>query len=55
VLRRVGDERLDAVARQEELVALVRLGRMHGDLGWRQPENQPSAPDIDVRQAEDVS
>src|SRR5207247_6504549 len=46
---------LDVVAHQIELVHAVLAGRMHGDFGRRQPEDQPSAAHIDVREREHVA
>jgi hypothetical protein len=42
------DEDLDVFAHQIELVNVVLLRRMHGHLGWRQPEDQPAIADVDV-------
>jgi hypothetical protein len=34
---------------------VVLIGRMHGHFSWRQSEDEPSAPDIDVRKMQDVT
>src|SRR5262249_26915802 len=47
LLLHFGDERLDVVAHQEELVYVVLVGRMHCYLGWRQREDQPAMTCID--------
>src|SRR5437867_7958830 len=49
------DERADVVDEEEELVAAVLLGGMHGDLGGRQAEDEPTAADVDLRQTEDIT
>lgn len=45
----VGDQGVDVVAHQEELVFLVLVGRVHGDFGWRQREDQPPMTGVDLR------
>jgi len=35
--------------------ALVALSRMHGELGGRHPEDQPSVADVDGSEPEDVA
>jgi len=49
------DERPDVVAHQVELVHVVLLARVHGDLRRGQPEDQPSAADVEVREADHVA
>src|SRR5262245_38639271 len=48
------DKQLDVVAHQVKLMHIVRIGRMHGDLGRWEAEDQPAAADIDARQFEHV-
>jgi hypothetical protein len=36
-------------------VNIVVIGRMHGNLAWRQLEYQPAATDFDMRNFQDVS
>jgi hypothetical protein len=48
-LLHAGDEGADALAEEVELVQVVSIGRMDGNLGRRQTEDQPAASGIDVR------
>ena len=50
----VGDQRVDVVAHQVDLVPAVVLGRMHGDLRRRETEDEPAVADVDVGQLDDV-
>jgi hypothetical protein len=45
---------LEVVAHQVQLVAGLFLGRVHGDLGRWQPEDQPAATRVDAREPERV-
>jgi hypothetical protein len=48
VLLHLGNESLDVVAHQVELVDVVPFGGMYGNFGWRQSKDQPAAADVDV-------
>src|SRR5689334_24942175 len=46
---------VDVVAHQIELVELLVLGRVHGELGGRGGEDQPAAADVHRRKAQYVA
>src|SRR4051812_40053916 len=53
--RQLRDRGLDVVAHQAELVpGRPGIGRVDRHLARRQPEDQPAAAGVDVREAEDV-
>ena len=49
------DKLFDISNHQVELVLSTRLGRMKRDLGWREAEDEPTATNIDVREAQDIA
>jgi signal transduction histidine kinase len=52
--RQLGHGRCEVVAHQEQLVGLLAVGRVHGELGRRQPEDEPAVAGVDVVIAEGV-
>src|SRR6266513_5443609 len=48
-------KRVNVFAHEVELMQFSLLRRMHGNLGWRQSENQPAIPDIHVWELQDIS
>ena len=54
-IHHIGDERLDVVAHEVDLMHVVLSGRVYSHLGWRQPEDEPSVTDIDAGKLEDVT
>jgi len=55
VLTHLAHERLDILAHQVQLVLVILVGRMHGDLSGEQAEDQPAMTDVHVRQTEQVA
>jgi hypothetical protein len=49
------DELLDVLAHQIELVLAAGLGRVHGDLGGRQREDQPTVAGVGGAELEDIA
>src|SRR2546428_2312415 len=49
-----GDERVDILHEEEQLVPVVALPRMYGDLRRRQAEDEPSPTDVNVPETEHV-
>jgi hypothetical protein len=49
------DERVQIVAHQVELVDVILLRWVHGNLGRRQSEDQPPVADIDVRKFKHIT
>jgi hypothetical protein len=49
------DERVDVIAHQIELVHIVLVRMVDGDLGRRHAKDQPSIANIDMREPEDVA
>jgi hypothetical protein len=47
-------ELVDIVCHQVELVMLATVGGMESGFGWWEPENQPSIPDVDIGETENV-
>jgi hypothetical protein len=45
-----GDEILDVVTQEVQLVDVIFIGRMNCDFGGRQAENEPTVANIDVLQ-----
>ena len=55
VTRHLRDKCIHVVAHQVELVHIILAGRVYGDFGWWQAEDQPSISDIDVRQPQHIA
>ncbi len=51
----VGEECIEVVAHQIELVHVVFLRWMHGHLGGRQPEDEPSLANVDGGESQDIA
>ena len=51
----LGDKSLDVVAHEVELVHVVLLGRVNGEFGRRQSEDEPASAHIDVAEPQDVA
>ena len=51
----LGDKRIHVVAHQVELVNVILLRGMHGNLCWRQSENQPSVADVHICELKHVA
>jgi len=51
----VGDERVDVIAHEEQLVDVVLVGWMHGYLRRLECKDQPSAAHVDVCQSEHIA
>ena len=50
-----GGEGVDVVAEEVDLVEVVGLGGVDGDLGGGQAEDEPSGADVDAREVEGVA
>ena len=55
VLAHRSDERLDVIAHEIELVHVVLAGWMDSYFRRRQTKDEPSVPDVDIRQLENVA
>ena len=54
-LREGGDKRIDVVRHEVELVRLIPLGGMNGQLRWRKTEDEPTVTDIDVGEPKHIA
>jgi hypothetical protein len=56
VFLQLSDEPIQVIAHQEEFVAAaICFRRMHGKLGWGQPEDEPIFPNINVGEFKHVT
>jgi hypothetical protein len=51
----LGDRRVDVIAHEVELVMAVVVGRMRGQFGGWQSEDEPAVAGVDRREFEDVT